>query len=163
MSRLISLWILLSCVLSTGVAQAVIPSQAYDRQRAMAPERIEVEVIEASQESLPGTDRVAGVYKARVRSVVISKTGLKVGELITVRYPIRRDERSSSGPQPTGLGVPVRALSKGWSGCAFLSGSREKGFGPFARHGSFTSNSCPSKQQLVPTGPAATIRRPSAP
>ena len=154
MSRLISLWILLSCVLSTGVAQAVIPRQALDRQRAMAPERIEIEVVEARQESLPEANRVTGVYKAKVRSVVISKTGLRLGELITVRYSIRRAERSSSVRQKTGGRVPVRALSKGWSGCAFLSGSREKGFGPFAQHASFTTNNCPSKQQLVPTGPA---------
>ena len=114
---------------SVPTADAVINPNILKQFQKRAPEKV---VVKITQVTIETDDRSRFVTaKGKVQYVHESRSGLKKGQRITIKYTSRKRRSRASGPKP----IPL--LSKGVTG-AYLSGSKGL-YSPVARSHSFVS------------------------
>jgi hypothetical protein len=124
--------VVLVAILAVGsTAHAELPPGSYDTLRIEAQEALIIET--ASVTSRPLKDgRIEVMVTARVMAVERSKSGLKKGGTISIRYDTYNQGAAPPGPRQ----LPV--LKKGEFYPAFLNASGDRGFSPAAYGESFT-------------------------
>ncbi|MBR56759.1 MAG: hypothetical protein CMH54_01740 [Myxococcales bacterium] len=145
--KILKATIVVMALLFASNAAAVINPKLLKQAQNNAPEQLILQVLKVTVDKKGRDWKVLAT--ARVQEVKASRSGLKVGAEITIRYTSRRPpERPGwTGPKPT----PV--LSKGLIG-AYLNGpGRDGAYRPAARSRSFTAprrlrnNPPPGKQR----------------
>ena len=124
-----TLCLALSLLLVASSASAIINPKILQRSRDRASEKLVLNVLKVTVARKGLSSDVTA--KAKVQLVRQSRTGLKKGDKITIKYTSRSLPKRASGPKAT----PV--ISKGKIG-AFLHGSKGTYF-PAARSMSFVS------------------------
>jgi len=124
-----ALCLTLSLLLVASSASAVINPKILKRSRDRASEKLVLNVLKVTVARKGLSSDVTA--KAKVQLVRQSRTGLKKGDKITIKYTSRSLPKRATGPKPT----PI--ISKGKIG-AFLHGSKGTYF-PAARSMSFVS------------------------
>ena len=114
--------LLLVSSLATAV-KAELPPYVYKEWQQKAPESLVIKILSVKTEETdePRLARVAVTLEARVERVSRSRSGLKPGEVIRIRYEHRRHKEPLAGPSE----VPV--LKKGRSYPAYLKRGEMKG------------------------------------
>jgi hypothetical protein len=122
-------------------AQAKLPPQVFHRQQARAEEQLRIRINGVT--TTPSGEQTTVEATATVEMVDRSKSGLKRGESITIKFT-----RAPPKELPPGWTGPDRSgpyLSKGESTCAFLNKRSDGTFSLGAANRSFPSRCTPTE------------------
>ena len=100
--KALHLLVVLSLVFATAPAKAELPPQVYVELQQKAGEalKIRVDEVDSKPKGLLDRSSFTETVKATVLEVIRSQSGVKKGDVITIRYQRQAPRNDISGPSP---------------------------------------------------------------